>query len=575
MSKKTEAAALYNNIGAQTLNESITPEMVNAAGQKTLEAVEEEFGKCQLKADGKGLSTNDYDNLAVSEVEKIVDKQDSLTGGKTITYWQVDEPLNPTGYGKIWYNPGDGGEVLPYMKRWLNTYWQDYGGQIDNPVNTRVVYRYLSDTYIFTGDTMLLISQTSNRLHYETLEFSDYSVFDTITLENGLYNLEGAYLIVINDVLEDVKIGVLQEFHLADNSIQLRYITITEGVPTYPTWKTIPIITDGILSVKNLMSGNTNYSTLDTLTSPGFYRVPDHAVTGTNETRSPVFVSQYKKLNNATVYTSQQLITKNGEVFSRNNEPGGWTNWESNFKNNLDNNNQSGYALDSRQGHALKNLITTKQNTRMARASAPWGNQDTGSPYATKAQLEEALMYGISMEQVYLDGCNFSNAVFTNLKGGDLGGGTFSNCNFSGAGFISSVNLSFQSCDFSGASLTSCSGLNIDGGYFVNTSILSSNLSYISLMWLSFVNLYCQDTDFSGTTFESSSFTYPQGGAMVDSFLGCKLQDTSFIYCTVPNSNINICLDGTVTLQSLWISCTWIDGNNYTFNQDTSLWVQV
>ena len=42
MSKITEAAALYNNIGAQTLNESITPEMVNAAGQKTLEAITEQ-----------------------------------------------------------------------------------------------------------------------------------------------------------------------------------------------------------------------------------------------------------------------------------------------------------------------------------------------------------------------------------------------------------------------------------------------------------------------------------------------------------------------------------------------------
>ena len=80
-------------------------------------------------------------------------------------------------------------------------------------------------------------STLNKKLGYELLDMSDYSDLDRIDLEDGLYSTQGSYLLVVNDISNGIKIGVLQEFTLGSDSKQIRYITISNGVPTYPVWK--------------------------------------------------------------------------------------------------------------------------------------------------------------------------------------------------------------------------------------------------------------------------------------------------------------------------------------------------
>lgn len=402
-----------------------------------------------------------------------------------------------------------------------------------------------------------------HKFNYEsTFGSGDYNDFNNITLEDGIYSLQGGYFLVINDFLEGVKVGVLQEVHLAESSIQLRYVTINDGVPTYGDWNTIAIVVGGLISAKNLMAGNTAYAELDTLTAPGFYRVPDHAVTGTNETRSPIFISQYKKVGVSTVYTSQKLFTKTGEIFSRNNESGSWSSWTSNFRNDLNSSN-AGYALDSRQGAVLLGMLSGK----VTRSSAPFMNVDNSFASPSKALLEQCMSFGIALIDTNFDGGYYPNVQFIQSIGGN-----FNACTLDGGFFLNVSRMSFMGCGltgayFQGGVIQNINGCNLNGVTFSQVDLTGNQFQYSGFNG----STYFQNCNLKNANFEGCNLTnIPY---MPDFLMGSRLELTYFTQCYGQNANINVALSADGNSHPEWISVFWTDDNLYNFNNTTKLWV--
>jgi uncharacterized protein YjbI with pentapeptide repeats len=220
---------------------------------------------------------------------------------------------------------------------------------------------------------------------------------------------------------------------------------------------------------------------------------------------------------------------------------------------NNTNTTNSGKVLDARQGQILNGLILR----RVIRANSPFGNQDTNDYFATKAQLEACMSYGIALTGMELYSCSLT---YINFIGNS--GGSFYISNLSYCFFKNSFDMIFHECNLLGAYFDGGKyylyGSGIQSAVFRDCDFTSTNFQGCTLDSL---------TRFESCNLTSADFQYlnfPYGSNMSTMMYGCVLNETNFYGVTGMNANISVALPLNDNGPSdSWIKVRWTDNQAY------------
>ena len=472
-----------------------------------------------------------YTGTVMLLLSDTTDKQMSLNGVKTITWWQDTEPVSPVGYGKIWYNPGNGDTVLPFLKRWVTSYWQNYGGQVDgDPINGHAIYNYLGDRYIFVasafGGFMLMISQTSTKVDIA-------NIANNLITETSGKVLDARQGKILSDAITGAgSAGAVLLAPPSGSQEIVSNITITGTLTAQST-----------LIAENHFRGGWGNDDLINATVSGFYMVTAGGAlpTESGQNRGVVEITACRSTTGVSYY-QHTFTASNGVTYVRDNKLGTFGNWTSTTGN-----------------------LDTQLAAKVNRFAAPYMSQYSEFINPTKAQLELLMMHGISFS-----GGSYDSGSYAGIYIASMYGGNFVSANFSGAFLTSCTGMNFIACSFANATVESLSNVSLSDSNLTGTQLNSCNFTNSSFQSCSFDGA----TRFAGCNLTNATFegtVLP--GYMIEFLYGCTLYNTSFLYCDARGLSINVALPivDAGGGSNNWTLVTWVDGTVYHNNGTT--WV--